>query len=63
MDFIELYMELYVERGIGYVPSGEFENKFSEIHKTIMAHRPHIIKGAGQHHGHCPARKSYSLGT
>lgn len=28
---LELYMELYVERGIGYVPSGEFEDKFSEI--------------------------------
>lgn len=28
---MELYMELYVERGIGYVPSGEFEDKFAEI--------------------------------
>ncbi len=28
---LEFYMELYVERGIGYVPSGEFEDKFSEI--------------------------------
>lgn len=30
-DSIELNMELFVERGIGYVPSGEFEDKFSEI--------------------------------
>ena len=28
-DNYELYMELIVERGIGYVPSGEFENKFN----------------------------------
>lgn len=28
---IELFMELYVERGVGYVPSGEFENKFSDV--------------------------------
>ncbi len=28
---IELHMELYVERGIGYVQSGEFEDKFSDI--------------------------------
>lgn len=27
----EVYIELYVERGIGYVPSGEFEDKFSDI--------------------------------
>lgn len=27
----EVYIELYIERGIGYVPSGEFENKFSDI--------------------------------
>lgn len=30
-DSTEVYMEFYVERGIGYVPSGEFEDKFSEI--------------------------------
>ena len=28
-DNLELYMELIVERGIGYVPSGEFEDKFN----------------------------------
>ncbi len=28
-DNYELYMELIVERGIGYVPCGEFENKFN----------------------------------
>lgn len=28
---VEVYMELYVERGIGYVPSGEFEDKFTDI--------------------------------
>ena len=28
-DNLDLYMELIVERGIGYVPSGEFENKFN----------------------------------
>lgn len=30
-DNKELNMEFFVERGIGYVPSGEFEDKFSEI--------------------------------
>ena len=28
-DNLELYIELIVERGIGYVPSGEFEDKFN----------------------------------
>lgn len=27
----EVYIEMFVERGIGYVTSGEFEDKFSEI--------------------------------
>ncbi len=27
---LELYMELIVERGIGYVPSGDFEDKFND---------------------------------
>lgn len=30
-ESLEIYIELFVERGIGYVPSCEFEDKFTEI--------------------------------